>query len=148
MLTQRILESQKFVNLVTRRNLALIAFSDVVSDYSGNNSEVRLSENLFSSLKALSTDGISIVFITGGTHETFSRFTDMPGFVSLDNYGLSLCDKTGVHFLKQAQPYRETMGELFDRLSLWLPTSIDIENRGVSIALNYGGVLDHGKAII
>lgn len=146
MLSQSSLESQKFVNLVSRKNLALIVFTDAVSDWFDSSSEFRIDDNLSGTLSVLSADGVSVVFISGGNHERFSGFSELSGFVSLAHYGLSLCDKTGVHVLKQAQPYKEIMKELFDRLSLWLPISIGIKNLGVSLALDYGGIPDHVKA--
>ena len=147
MLSQSSLESQKFVNLVSRKNLALIVFTDAVSDWFDSSSEFRIDDNLSGTLSVLSADGVSVVFISGGNHERFSGFSELSGFVSLAHYGLSLCDKTGVHVLKQAQPYKEIMKELFDRLSLWLPISIGIKNLGVSLALDYGGIPDHGRVM-
>ena len=146
MLSQSSLESQKFVNLVSRKNLGLVVFTDVVSGCLDSSSAFQVDDNLSEALRELSADGVSTVFISGGNHERFSRFSDMSGFVSLANFGLSLWDKTGVHVLKQAQPYKEIMEELFDRLSLWLPISIGIKNLGVSLSLDYGGIPDHVKA--
>ena len=146
MLSQSSLESQKFINLVSRKNLALVVFTDAVGDFFDSRLEFKIDDKLSETLRTLSASGVSIVFISGGHHERFSGLSDMSGFVSLANYGLSLLDKTGVHVLKQAQPYKQIMEELFDRLSLWLPISIGIKNLGVSLALDYGGILDHVRA--
>ena len=96
MLSQSSLESQKFVNLVSRKNLGLVVFTDGVSGWLDSSSAFQVDDNLSGTLRALSADGVSTVFISSGNHERFSGFSELSGFVSLAHYGLSLCDKTGV----------------------------------------------------
>ena len=76
MLSQSTLESQKFVNLVSRKNLGLVVFTDVVSGCLDSSSAFHVDDNLSEALRALSADGVSTVFISGGNHERFSRFSE------------------------------------------------------------------------
>ena len=146
MLDQLTLSSDRFNQLVASENFALVIFVDRITQIDLDNIASPGCEDFLHSLILLCGTGASVFLITGGNSESLSSVRNIKDIICLTDYGLTLRDGLGIHVMKQAEYYRDLIQGVYNRLQIWLPAPLTIENRGVSIALNYSEVSDYRRA--